>query len=407
MLEHHAIIILVDQDATDRSVIAYRLRHCAYRVVEAEDAREALDLLEVLSQGPLPILVVCLLGELCRQVLSADEISSSPVSVIAYCRDSEQGTVAALQYGAKTVVANPLNDAEPLCKAITDTLYINQLEKEHGESQMALKRANEKLQQHIYMLERDQAAGRLVQEKLAPPSPLILSSVALEYAILPSLYLSGDAIDYGLLSQRYVAFYLTDIAGHGAASAFVTVWVRQLVRSTLKLSRLFSGGNVNIEDELPALFKVVNESLLKAKIGSHLTCFVGIIDTENRELAYCVGGHLPMPVLYTVHECRVLAGEGKALGIFERAQWQVYRTTLPSAFRLLVCSDGMLELQTGADLCQREQRFFQTIEHSKPANIEQVMNAMSLSVQDEVPDDVAMLLIKDAEPGFGNNNNRS
>ena len=61
---------------------------------------------------------------------------------------------------------------------------------------------------------------------MLPVSPWTHRRVPFAHQIIPSLYLSGDFVDYFRVDERRVAFYLADVSGHGASSAFVTVLLK-------------------------------------------------------------------------------------------------------------------------------------------------------------------------------------
>ena len=48
------------------------------------------------------------------------------------------------------------------------------------------------------------------------------------HRIVPADYLSGDYVEYHQVSDNKVVFFLVDVTGHGASSAFVTVMMKQL-----------------------------------------------------------------------------------------------------------------------------------------------------------------------------------
>ncbi len=65
-----------------------------------------------------------------------------------------------------------------------------------------------------------------VQTNMLPVSPWAIDDFKFAHQILLSLYLSGDFVDYFRVDERRVAFYLGDVSGHGASSAFVTVLLK-------------------------------------------------------------------------------------------------------------------------------------------------------------------------------------
>lgn len=247
---------------------------------------------------------------------------------------------------------------------------------------------------HIEVLERDQAAGKLIQQKLAPPRISHFDNLEISYEIHPSLYLTGDAIDYALLNNRYFAFYLVDVSGHGSASAFVTVWVRQIVRSLLR-ERFLLRSKESVVQDLQEVLRIANKELVTSGVDHHLTSLVGIIDKEKWDLTYVVAGHLPLPMLLSesASELMILQGDGKPLGIFEDATWRATTIDLPKQFRLIASSDGLLETLPALGLVGKEKYLYDAVKAGQPKSLLDLKNILQIKSFDSLPDDVAMLMI--------------
>lgn len=158
-----------------------------------------------------------------------------------------------------------------------------------------LETANRELEASLHLLQEDQTAGRQVQMNMLPESPWVAGEFAFEHQIIPSLYLSGDFVDYFRVDERRIAFYLADVSGHGASSAFVTVLLKFMTTRLmfeLKRSRMR-------EFKPSEVLSHINRGLINSKLGKHVTMVGGVIDEEAGLLTYAVGGHLPLPVLHT------------------------------------------------------------------------------------------------------------
>jgi sigma-B regulation protein RsbU (phosphoserine phosphatase) len=323
---------------------------------------------------------------------------NAKLPIILFC--SQQPScplVKALAHDAVYFVPKPIDDLEILALTVRKGLANSRVLSDRESYRDQLEDANRDLQAHLHLLEQDQIAGRVVQRKLQPHSPARLGGIDISFKIIPSLYLSGDAVDYGLLDNRYLAFYLTDIAGHGAASAFVTVWIKQVVRSLFRERNIFHS-RASFEQDAPLLVSLINDELIKAEIGRHLTCFVGVIDTATREMNYVVCGHMPLPLLFEGQRARYLQGAGKPLGLFPEAEWEMHRIQLPENFRLLVFSDGVLETISEQNLIEREAMLKQELELKQPMTLAQVSMALGLDRITAAVDDIASLVIKRDAP---------
>jgi serine phosphatase RsbU (regulator of sigma subunit) len=91
----------------------------------------------------------------------------------------------------------------------------------------------------------------------------------------------------------------------------------------------------------------INRGLINCKLGKHVTMVGGVIDEETGLLTYSIGGHLPLPVLYTPDSVRYLEGRGLPVGLFNEATYEDLVLELPPQFSLTLMSDGILDLLPG------------------------------------------------------------
>lgn len=309
--------------------------------------------------------------------------------------------VEALRHGAADYLLKPLVDMEVLVHSVNRALERSQLLDENQRYREKLEHANRELEEYVRLLEHDQQAGRRVQKKLMPKTPLQLGNISVSYRIIPSLYLSGDFIDYGLVADRYLAFYLTDVSGHGAAPAFVTVWLKQLVRRVFREHNIFQTEQ-SFQRDAGNLLKLINGEIIHSGVGCHLTCFVGIIDTHTLEMRYVVAGHLPLPILVVGSRAEYLEGKGKPLGIFKDAEWTVSSIQLPQNFSLIIFSDGVLEVLPPEQLIEKEEDLLKKVadqrsvlasEPSSAVAFDELCRKLDIEKLETVPDDVAILKI--------------
>jgi len=389
-------LMLIDDDTIVRQGIAAFLEDSGFHVQEESSGENAL---QSVNSSPLD-LVICdfkMPGMDGLAVLKSlreidDDIPVIIVSGVGEVRD----VVEALRLGAADYLVKPLVELEVLTHSIRRALERKQLVRENKRYRQELELANKELRENVRVFERDHQAGRRLQSKLLPTTPFYAADLNVSYKIFPSLYLSGDFIDYGYLSDRYLSFYLVDVSGHGAAPAFVTVWLKQLVRHYYRKQTVFADEK-NFEQDSVELLKLINRDVIKSQFGSHMTCFVGVIDTFTREMRYVVGGHLPMPLLVMDGEAHFLGGKGKPVGIFEDAEWEGEVIQLPKdkSFEILVFSDGVFEILPEKELIQKE-NCLQELLSRQSAGLEDISALLNIDVNSSVPDDIAILRIMGA-----------
>ena len=389
-------LLVIDDDTIVRQGIAAYLEDSGFDVHEEVSGSTALEWIKG-NLPDLPDIVVTdfkMPGMDGLAVLEAiHEIDSEIPVIIMSGIGGVRDVVEALRLGAADYLVKPLVDIEVLAHSIRRALERTQLMGENQRYRMELEAANKELREYVRLLERDHQAGRRLQSKLLPATPFSAADLEVNYQIFPSLYLSGDFIDYGFLSERFLSFYLVDVSGHGAAPAFVTIWLKQRVRHYFRSQTVFAD-EANFEQDSVRLLKLINKDVIKSRFDSHMTCFVGVIDTYTREMRYVVGGHLPLPLLVVDGEAQYLTGKGKPVGIFDDAEWEGEVIQLPrdKPFEILVFSDGVFEVLPEKDLIGKEQHL-QELVSRQSASTDKVRAALNIDSDASLPDDIAILRI--------------
>lgn len=389
---NYTILVVDDETGVRQSVVTY-LEDSGFNVYEAADASTGLSLFK----EKLPDLVVTDLsmpeiGGLTFLQQIHEVLPSMPVIVISGAGVMGD-VVEALRLGATDYLIKPIVDLEVLVLSIHKGLERSQLLVDNQRYRLEVEKANQELQSHIASLEQDQLAGNFVQQSMLPATPFHVGDYICDHKVIPSLYLSGDCIDYTFIKQRYYAFYLADVSGHGSAPAFVTIWLKNLVAQLVRLKQVL----VQFDSESEALLElleVINSELIEMGINNHLTILLGILDTQTDQLYYVVAGHLPLPVLLDQGQASFLPGAGKPVGLFGSAQWQVNQVELShQSFSLLLFSDGILELLESHDLIEKEQALLRLVEEER-GNLDKMVSRLNIESIQELPDDVAMLSIR-------------
>ena len=178
------------------------------------------------------------------------------------------------------------------------------------ESRQRVEAANAELRGTVKVLEQDQQAGRQVQMRMLPASPLVLEDYVFSHTVIPSLYLSGDFTDYFTMGDNLVTFFMADVSGHGSSSAFATVLLKNLFAR--KRSDYLRRNDDSVVSPI-AMLKRANDELLDLEVGKFATMVVGTLDMADNTLRYSVAGHLPQPVLVSGMAPATCAGRARPL----------------------------------------------------------------------------------------------
>lgn len=135
------------------------------------------------------------------------------VPAIMFCDVADVSSMTtALRLGASDFFLRPIEDKSALVRSIERCVRQRQMRRELQESRQRLEAANIELRGTVKMLEQDQQAGRQVQLRMLPTTPLVLDDYVLSHTVIPSLYLSGDFTDYFTLGDNFVTFFMADVS---------------------------------------------------------------------------------------------------------------------------------------------------------------------------------------------------
>ena len=118
----------------------------------------------------------------------------------------------------------------------------------------------------------------------------------------------------------------------------------------------------------------------------------GVIDQKANQLIYCMGGHLPLPVLFTDGKARYLEGRGLPVGLFDTAVYENHQLDLPAAFSLSLFSDGIFDVLPGATLKDKEAVLPQLVA-AAGGTLEGLKQTLGLANLGEMPDDIALTVL--------------
>jgi len=375
------ILTIDDEFALRQSIVAY-LEDSGFTVLEGNNGREGLEIFK--REKPDLVLTDLQMPEMGGLEVLA-EISKIdpdiPVIVVSGVGDMND-VINALRLGAWDYLTKPVSDLAVLEHAVCKSLERSRLIKENHLYQ-------EKLKKYLETLEEDQRAGRSVQARLLPESNVSYDNFDIKHVMLPSLYLSGDFLDHFRINSNEICIYLADVSGHGAASAFVTVLLKNSIHQYV--SRYQTGGDDTIlhPDKLMAK---ISETIHSAKLGKYLTMVFGILDKSTGEYRYCVGGHYPNPILLVNNKIEYLTGDGFPVGIMKTVEYKMKKITIPPNSSLLVFSDGVMEILPQKSCDDKEAALLDIIKKSDQ-DPEKILSLLGIDSNGELPDDVTFWVL--------------
>ncbi|MGV0033453.1 MAG: SpoIIE family protein phosphatase [Candidatus Azotimanducaceae bacterium WSBS_2022_MAG_OTU7] len=239
-------------------------------------------------------------------------------------------------------------------------------------------------------LERDQQAGFRVQQAMLPDSPTSIRGITFNHQLYPSLIMSGDFIDYLELFDGRVAFYIADVSGHGASSAFITVLLKSLSRRLLDEFRRFLS--------TAEILVWINAELMQWQLEQHVTMFFGIIDQETGSLEYSNAAHFPGTILCFEQEAKFLEIGGQPLGLYGEPLYKVHHVDLPEDYSIVMFSDGVFEILPQETLEAKEEHLLsvvkcQQVKDNPSGLVDGLVGDLGILSANAIPDDIAVFTV--------------
>lgn len=383
-------ILLIDDDPMVRQNVAAYLEDGGFEIVEATNGEEGINIFK--KEKPDLVLVDLQMpgmpGDL---VLDSLTLESPQTPTVVMSEEKHMSEIIdALKHGATDYVMKPITDMTVLEHAIAKALERSRLVEQNRIYREQLEIANQALKKNLDILEQDQEAGRSVQMRLLPEQDKQFGSYQFTHGVLPSLYLSGDFVDYFNITDTQFGFYIADVSGHGASSAFVTVLLKSLVELALTRFKIHDEKTI-LEPE--KLLEMLGKEIHGAKLGKYLTIVYGVIDIEANTLNYSIGGHYPNPIWKENGTAKFMEGKGFPVGIMKQATYQRQTVPFPPGVQIVMFSDGITEILPEKDLKEKEERILSMVANEQ-GTVESFTKCLGLEVKRALPDDITMLILK-------------
>lgn len=382
-------VLVIDDEAIVRDSIVAYLEDSGFDVIEAENGLEGVACFK--SQQPDIVLCDLRMPQMDGLAVLKEINILSPM--IPFIVVSGAGVMAdvveALRLGACDYLIKPIIDLEVLEHSVRRNLKQLRLLQENRDYRLELEEKNRELKHRFEELKLDQQAGKEVQKRMLPEVQSQISGIQFDYRIIPSLYLSGDFVDYFPITSELMVFYIADVSGHGASSAFITVLLKNLGNRLRRNLKRQSSDDLLFPDRV---ISRINKELVEAKLGKHVSLFWGMINLPTGQLSYSVAGQFPMPILKNDLGVHYLNGSAQPAGLFAEAKYSTYQIDLGDRFQLIALSDGILEVLGEGSLNDKETCLLNWVEQDK-LSVENLEILLNLQDDKEIPDDITLLTL--------------
>src|SRR5213080_745170 len=377
-----AKILVVDDDAMSRKILAQLLASAGYACSECEGGAQALQIIH----AKLPALLLLdfempeLNGaEVLKRLRSDNDPAVAQIPVIMLTgHGSEESEVCCLQAGADDFVTKPINSAV-LRARIETQLRLRSMRRQ-------LERQNDELEEWRRNLERDLAAARLTQQSLIPQKPPTIAGWEVATCYRPVIQVGGDIYGWLRMKDGRILFWIADGTGHGAAAALLTTLAKLL----------FHHGSVEHDGPARIMEAVNNDFRRVFGARSFMTAMCVAVDPATGRATVVGAGHPPVLIARHSGGTESIASVAPPLGLIEHPEFTETIVDLDSGDAFLLYTDGLFGAARGERLRLTPKRLERMLDHSAPnaeALLKGILNqAVPENSNDSLPDDMAALV---------------
>lgn len=330
MIEETAKILVVDDEPRNVKILQIQLEARGYTVLTAGDGAEALEI--ILDKTPDLILLDINMPkvdgfEVVKRVRGDKKTEFIPIVMITALRDTHENRIKAVEAGADDFIEKPFNSFEVMARI---------------KSLLRIKHYHDRLEQHNARLEAELQMARTVQEILIPQNG---SQEIARYNVAshcsPALEVGGDFFDLWEIDEYRLGVLISDVMGHGASAALVTVFIKTVV----------SEHQEHIGDDPAHLLHILNtrfNNIISSRLFMFATAFCGVFDKKKKQLVCANAGH-PLPFLQHTPQsnCELITNQqtGNGLGIRRESVYENCYYPFDELSRLFLYTDGAYEVK--------------------------------------------------------------
>jgi phosphoserine phosphatase RsbU/P len=380
----HAEILIVDDDALSRKILAQVLASAGYNCQVCGDGADALEIIHA-KPPSLLLLDFDMPGangaEVLKQLRSDQHQAVAQVPAIMLTgHGSEESEVSCLQAGADDFVTKPVN-AAVLRARIETQLRLRSMRRQ-------LEKQNDELEKWRRDLERDLAAARLTQQSLIPQKPLAVPGWDVAACYRPVIQVGGDIYGWLRMKDGRTLFWIADGSGHGAAAALLTTLAKLL----------FHHGSVE-HNEPASVMEAVNDDFRSIFGGRSFMTAMCVALNQTTGRAHAVGaGHPPLLIVRHSGATESIASIAPPLGLVKRPEFVETALDFEPGDAFLLYTDGLFGSSKNGRRRVTPQQLEKMLDHSAPTAetlLKRILErVMPKNAEDSLSDDTTALAVR-------------
>ena len=394
-------ILIVEDNLLTRLMIERSLKKWDYDVIAVDNIHAAI---EIITNEKIQFVITDWImpggnGTLLCQSVRALNLPFYTYIILVTYLDDAQSVVQGMDAGADDFIRKPIQLDELQARIKAGERVLN-LEKELQDNNLRLRELSNALIAANEVINRDLKMAATMQRSLLPPVATQIEGIAIDWLFYPSTHLSGDIFNFFPLDERYVGFYIIDVAGHGIASAMQSFTLSRFLYPNSQggdhLKTIVATADRPVIRTAPEVISDLNQQFqTDANNILYFTMIYGVIDTYAKQIDLCQAGH-PHPVFVRAGKAaEFIVSGGLPVGVLDQANYESVQLGYASGDRLFLYSDGIVECESPEGEMFGNERLREFIEHNRHLKACDVMRELDETIRcwhgsDDFEDDISM-----------------
>ncbi len=251
---------------------------------------------------------------------------------------------------------------------------------------------NFELKEKQKQIDQDLRAAAGIQKSLLPNITPKIPNVRIAWKFEPCERIGGDIFNIHSPDNKHIGFYMLDVCGHGVSAALISVTVSQFIQNIRDLLADESG---IVPPE--KVLNRINKEFPFERFDSYFTIIYMTFDLYDGCLTYSCAGHPPPVLIRSDKTIEILDHHGPIVGLSKGASFGQARKWLQGGNKIVLYTDGVLEIGSSKRELYGRNRFYKTIKDCADGSAQDIVNTIYKSIKnfgkDNKPDDDISVLV--------------
>ncbi|GGE45705.1 fused response regulator/phosphatase [Primorskyibacter flagellatus] len=341
-------VLVVDDSAMQRRVLAATLSRWDYDVTEAESAEAALTICQtappdiVISDWMMPGMSG---PEFCRVFRDMPKAQYG-YFILLTSKADKVDVALGLGSGADDFLTKPVNSGE-LRARLTAGERIHDMHRELTLKNRVIEETLGELQGLYDSIDADLVEAKKLQQSLIRERRVDFGPAQVSQILKSANRVGGDLVGHYRVGPDRIAIFSLDVSGHGISSALMTARLAGFLSSSVpnqNIGLISRGGAFHAAVPPDRIAAQLNDIVLRDLGSTHyFTLALAEVDFRSGHVRLVQAGH-PHPMIQrSTGGIDVIGGGGFPVGLVEQAQFDLVEDRLNPGDRLLLMSDGVTE----------------------------------------------------------------